>query len=386
MSINVQSIFEQSRKGVILDCVAEKMRTMDKVPATLRGLSDFVAKERKAGNTVMFEDNDVGRNNVYAVSPSWLYVEEGFNLRPINLERAEMFKNAYLERPQSIPPIRVKVVVVEGVTRLKIIDGHHRFVGLISAIAEGAVFNKIIIEEFEGGKDEEIYNMIESANSLQLKMVERAEGFLRLTGWGHTMESIAKRLAISVVTIRRSLVLAKAENNIKQLVRNGKVAGDVAIDILIDCQGTDRNPYTVLIASLEKAEAAGKNKVTAKFVASRKKTTLKPKVVRKTFDSLLPTLNQLRDQLPPIPEGEHENRTEIGGIVLDEVILRLTPDMARQLMAALSDVEATKLAEVEELKQQDTDVTDENGPADTNSLNNRAKSLLNPHRGWHSPA
>ncbi|TDB45311.1 hypothetical protein [Photorhabdus luminescens] len=194
--------------------------------------------------------------------------------------------------------------------------------------------------------------MIESANSLQLKMVDRTEGFLRLNGWGHTVESIIKRLAISVVTIRHSLVLAKAENNIKQLVHDGKVSGDAAIDVLIDRQGTDHKPYTILIASLEKAEAVGKSKVTVKFVASRKKKhLLNQKLVRKTFGSPLLTLNQLHDQIPPAPEGEHENQIEIGGTILDEVIFRLIPDMACQLMAVLSDVEATKLAEAEELEQ-----------------------------------
>ncbi|WP_254866353.1 hypothetical protein [Salmonella enterica] len=184
MNTDVKAIFEQSRTLENLEGAAVLMRSLDKAPSSLRALSDFVTKARKSGNTEQFEEADIGRNNVFAVSPYWLFVEEGLNLRDVNYDRAVMFKHAYLERPQSVPVIRVKPVVVEGVTRLKIIDGHHRFAGLMMAIAEGASFQKITVEEFEGGKDEEVYNMIESANSLQLKMVERAEGFKRLIVYG----------------------------------------------------------------------------------------------------------------------------------------------------------------------------------------------------------
>ncbi|MDN4293193.1 hypothetical protein OA805_14060 [Citrobacter freundii] len=271
----------------------------------------------------------------------------------------------YLERPQSVPVIRVKPVVVEGVTRLKIIDGHHRFAGLMMAIAEGASFQKITVEEFEGGKDEEVYNMIESANSLQLKMVERAEGFKRLIGWGHTIESIAQRLGVSLVTVRRSIVLANADFSIKMLVKEDKVSGDVAVDVINECQGTDRDPYEVLMESLKKAEGAGKTRVTAKFVSSKKKTGLKPKVIRKTFDSLLPTLSQLRDQIPPQPEGEHENQIEITETVPEEVVLRLTPEMARTLMATLAELESAKQAEDAEANgDNDGDSAENNGGAD----------------------
>ncbi|EGN5359761.1 ParB/RepB/Spo0J family partition protein [Salmonella enterica] len=365
MNTDVKAIFEQSRTLENLEGAAVLMRSLDKAPSSLRALSDFVTKARKSGNTEQFEEADIGRNNVFAVSPYWLFVEEGLNLRDVNYDRAVMFKHAYLERPQSVPVIRVKPVVVEGVTRLKIIDGHHRFAGLMMAIAEGASFQKITVEEFEGGKDEEVYNMIESANSLQLKMVERAEGFKRLIGWGHTIESIAQRLGVSLVTVRRSIVLANADFSIKMLVKEDKVSGDVAVDVINECQGTDRDPYEVLLESLKKAEGAGKTRVTAKFVSSKKKTGLKPKVIRKTFDSLLPTLSQLRDQIPPQPEGEHENQIEITETVPEEVVLRLTPEMARTLMATLAELESAKQAEDAEANgDNDGDSAENNGGAD----------------------
>lgn len=179
---------------------------------------------------------------------------------------------------------------------------------------------------------------------------------------GHEIDVIARRLGLSSVTIRRSLILAKAEERVKKLVREDKVSGDVAIDVLTDCQGTDRDAYDILIASLAKAEQAGKTKVTARYVSSPKKTKVKPKVVRQTFESLLPTLDQLRSQIPPAPTAEHENQIEIAETVPEEVILRLSPEVARQLMAALSDVEAAKLEEEAEKAAQeaaDAEATEE---------------------------
>jgi hypothetical protein len=196
-------------------------------------------------------------------------------------------------------------------------------------------------------------------------MVERAEGFKRLIGWGHTIESIAQRLGVSLVTVRRSIVLANADFSIKMLVKEDKVSGDVAVDVINECQGTDRDPYEVLMESLKKAEGAGKTRVTAKFVSSKKKTGLKPKVIRKTFDSLLPTLSQLRDQIPPQPEGEHENQIEITETVPEEVVLRLTPEMARTLMATLAELESAKQAEDAEANgDNDGDSAENNGGAD----------------------
>ncbi|WP_265497353.1 hypothetical protein [Providencia rustigianii] len=67
-------------------------------------------------------------------------------------------------------------------------------------------------------------------------------------------------------------------------------------------------------------------------------------------------------QIPPAPTAEHENQIEIAETVPEEVILRLSPEVARQLMAALSDVEAAKLEEEAEKAAQeaaDAEATEE---------------------------
>ncbi len=57
MTINVQQIFQASRNSQLMGDLGAIMRQMDKAPSTLRGLSDFVSKERKsATNSALFEE------------------------------------------------------------------------------------------------------------------------------------------------------------------------------------------------------------------------------------------------------------------------------------------------------------------------------------------
>ncbi|EOY0089482.1 hypothetical protein ACP01F_004860 [Salmonella enterica] len=93
--------------------------------------------------------------------------------------------------------------------------------------------------------------------------------------------------------------------NLRQLLKGESIIADiqdsvlllkVAINLLVECKGTERDVYKELLASLEEAQKAGKTKVTARFVKS-KKVSVKPKVIRETFTSLLPASNQIRSQI-----------------------------------------------------------------------------------------
>ncbi len=329
-NINVQEIFAKSQDNSGLGELAVKMAQMEKKPASLRQISDLLTKAKKENEGVVFDEANVGRNNGYNVSPAWLYVEAGFNLRDLNLEQAEMFKGMWM-RGERIPPILVKVVIINGVTRLKVIDGHHRFAGLMAAILAGANITSLPIEEYTGNSAGEVFEMLKSAQGLALKPIERAEGFRRLRGWNISVEDIAAGSGNNVQTVRRSLILVEAEENVKELVREDKVSADVAINLLVECKGTERNVYDELITSLGEAKKAGKDKVTARFVKS-KKVTVKPKAIRETFTSLLPASNQIRLQIERVKTDETKDP--------DDVSINIPADAARKLLAILEQYEA----------------------------------------------
>ena len=116
------------------------MAGLEKKPTSLRQISDLVGKLKKEIK-IQFEVADICRNNGYRVSPSWLYVEAGLKLRNLNVEHAEIFKQMWL-RGVRIPPFLVKVVIFEGVPHLKIIDGHHRFAGLMQLLLRVPIYNR----------------------------------------------------------------------------------------------------------------------------------------------------------------------------------------------------------------------------------------------------
>jgi len=346
--INVQEIFANSQSNAGMGELAKTMSALEKKPTSLRQISDLLAKVKKENSDFQFDEADVGRNNGFKVAPAWLYVEPGFNLRKVNVEHAEVFKTMWM-RGSRIPAIVVKPVLVDGVTRLKVVDGHHRFAGLMAAIAEGAQISAVPVEEFSGNKAEEVFEMLKSAQGLALKPIERAEGFKRLRAWNISIEEIAAGSGNNVQTVRRSLLLADAEENVKDLVREEKVSADVVINLLVECKGTERDVFQELQNSLEQAVKAGKNKVTARFVKS-KKVSVKPKVVRETFTSLLPASNQIRSQIERVKTEDSADP--------EEVSIKLPADAARNLLAVLEIYEQNQKADEQEDDNADNEAGD----------------------------
>lgn len=331
-NINVQEIFAKSQNNAVMGDLLNTMVEMEKKPTSLRQISDMLTKFKKDNADIQFEVADVGRNNGFKVAPAWLYVEPGLNLRKVYVEHAEMFKDMWL-RGARIPAFLVKPVLVDGVTRLKVVDGHHRFVGLMAAIAEGADIKAVSIEEFQGNSADEVFEMLKSAQGLSLKPIERAEGFKRLRAWNITIEEIAAGSGNNEQTVRRSLLLADAEQNVKDLITEDKVSADVVINLLVECKGTERDVYAELVEAQKEAAKAGKNKVTARFVKS-KKVTVKPKVVRETFTSLLSTSSQIRSQIERVKTDEVNDP--------ESVTIQVDPEVARNLLAVLEMYESQK--------------------------------------------
>lgn len=323
--------------------LAVTMKQMEKKPASLRQLSDLVTKSKKDHPDVKFDEADVGRNNGYRVSPAWLYIQPGLNLREVDEEHAAVFKDMW-KNGSRVPPILVKALLVDGVTRLKIVDGHHRYAGLMAAIAEGCNIVSVPVEEFTGNDVEETLEIIRSSQGKALKPIERAKGFARLRAWGVSVEDIASGSGNNVQTVRRALILAEAEENVKALVRDDRVSADVAINLIVECKGTERDVYKELMDSLDEAQRAGKGKVTARFVKS-KKVSVKPKVIRETFTSLLPASSQIRAQIERV---KTESVTDP-----ESVTISVDPDVARNLLAVLEMYDMQKAQEEAEKQESD---------------------------------
>lgn len=112
------------------------------------------------------------RGDIYRVNVELLYVQEGFNLREIDTEHAGRIKNSYVSGVY-VPPIVVKVITVDNLPRLQIIDGHHRYCALRMAMEEGCTIKGVYVTEFSGSQQLEIVNMLTSSEGKPLAPLEK---------------------------------------------------------------------------------------------------------------------------------------------------------------------------------------------------------------------
>lgn len=271
------------------------------------------------------------RNNVYIAPLDWFYIEPGFNLREIDDAHAEGFAKAY-ELGQYVPPVVAELKLIESIPRLVLRDGHHRLIGAHKAKMRGTSLPGLQAVEFKGNSTDAVVMMIKTSEGKPLLPLQRAEGYKRLAGQNWSSSQIAEQLGCSVQHVDRLLLLANAEENVKQLVREEKVSATVTIDVLAELRGTGQDPYLRLVAMIEQAQAAGRSRATGKEAAQALgKFKVTPKEAQAAFGALSSLAGPLRE------------RMQAGGeeVQLD---LRLDSKSAAMLLKLLEKYESTQQA------------------------------------------
>lgn len=152
-----------------------------------------------------------------------IYIEENFNGRPINFEHVKKLEEAY-RRGDKVPPIIVKVTD-KG---LKVIDGHHRY---IAACNVGLVWMDIDESNCLTTIDE-IYLMIACGEHLAFSTMDFAECYKRLRDLGASVIDIANKFQKSRMHVYNMIALASADDRIKNLVREGHITTQQALEIV----------------------------------------------------------------------------------------------------------------------------------------------------------
>ena len=89
-------------------------------------------------------------NMEYEVSVSRLYIDTMINPLYIKAEYVKRIKKAYLKQLATVPKSLINPFNVDGKTRLRILDGHHRYAALLLANSEGeTVDNRLIFRNIE---------------------------------------------------------------------------------------------------------------------------------------------------------------------------------------------------------------------------------------------
>ena len=185
-----------------------------------------------------------------------IYIEEGFNVRDIDFDHVNEFKEAFIAG-EYIPPLFVEVTE-KGV---KVIDGHHRYLGALEAVKSGHEIARIECKDFTGTEADKIAFMITSSQGKPLSPTERAVAYHRLINQGFSVDEIAKKVKRSPTDVRHHLQLAECEPQIKAMVKAHEISSSDAIAL--------QKEHGALAAQVAKqalmdAQEQGKNKVVLK--------------------------------------------------------------------------------------------------------------------------
>lgn len=222
----------------------------------------------------------VKKNDLYRIDPRLIQEEEGFNLRDYNdpevIEHIEKFAQSYMAG-NFVPPL---IVRTDGQGRILVVEGHCRRFGALLAIERGADLPHVDTVPFRGNDADRIHVMLKSSDGLKFRPLKVAEGYLRLHRMGHSNVDIAKKQLVTPARVEQMLLLATAESDVHQLVSDGVVTADLAIEAI---RAHREQAGAFLRGEFEKAKAQGKVKVTR---GTMRGPSLPPLVVNSVVSTL----------------------------------------------------------------------------------------------------
>ncbi|EOI3556571.1 ParB/RepB/Spo0J family partition protein [Cronobacter dublinensis] len=190
----------------------------------------------------------------YLVPLGEIYVEPGYNVREIDQQHVEEFRDAFIAG-EFVPPLAVEVTA-QGV---KVIDGHHRYYGAKLATEAGHEVPRLECKDFVGTEADRIAFMITSSQGKPLSPLERAAAYQRLVNQGWEIAEIAKKVKRSVADVDHHIQLLSCGDDLIEMVRSGEVAATTAVAL---AREHGAKASSVAVEQMSKAKAAGKKKLT----------------------------------------------------------------------------------------------------------------------------
>lgn len=210
-------------------------------------LSQLYKKKEKNGTGTTVK-------KTFMVPREELYLIDGEQGRPLNMEHAEKMRDLWLAGAD-LPPLIVKVTE-RGV---KIIDGQHRFTGANLCSEMGVNIPRLECKDFLGTELEELAIQTGSSESLQVTPIERALQYNKAKNRGYTITEIAHAFHRSASDIELHLQLLSSGEVLIGMVAAGEVAATTAVAL---SREHGAKAGSVAAAGLAKAKAAGKSKLT----------------------------------------------------------------------------------------------------------------------------
>lgn len=204
------------------------------------------------------------RNNTFLVSFADLYMEPGYNIRDgeIDHDSVDGFCASFMSGAY-VPAIGVDITD----TGLRVNDGQHRYLGAQKAVSLGKT--DLMLEVYDVTElppAQRIGRMVKANDGTPTSPIARANAYARMKAEGMTNDQIAKEVHRSPSDVANFLALAACPEHLKKMVKAGQMSYVMAIELAKE-HGEDAP--AVAAEALEKAKAAGKEKVTKKFTAPK---------------------------------------------------------------------------------------------------------------------
>lgn len=213
----------------------------------------------------------VGRQDTFRINPYNLFIEEGLNSRdmatPENQQHIDDLARSIAANGVKDP---LKVFNKDG--KLFVSNGHSRLLGTFRAIeVYGAEVMSVPVmtEDRTANNADRILTQIVSNSGKPLTPFEQGTVFKKLHDLGWTEKQIAEKAAKSLTYVNQLLELQAAPEEIKTMIRQGKVAPTLAYQV-IKATESDAEAVSTLSKAFEVADEAGKTKATAKHVKASK--------------------------------------------------------------------------------------------------------------------
>ena len=229
----------------------------------------------------------ITRQDVYVLSPDQLVIDPENVRDSYDSEQAreniESLKSA-MRAGRSIPILEI-VTQADDNGRYMIVDGAHRKLAADELQKEGILY-KLRCVGFKGNPTDRIAYMMRS-EGLPLNPVEMARGVLKLSNRNMSEKEIAQSLDKSHAWVRNQLLLAQADPEVHQMIRERKVSASNVLEMIREYP----NNYAAKLAALAgEVQKAGKKKVTKAVMSG-------PRVPPKTVDVLVHSIRGMCEEL-----------------------------------------------------------------------------------------
>lgn len=208
---------------------------------------------------------EIKRADAMKVRYEDLHEEPGFNLRieDADFEASIIALADHIVAGGQYPALEVRPRAEGGVF---IVDGHRRKRAIGLSIERGAPLQDkdgtvwVRVEAFSGNDADRVARIITSAEGRALKPLEVAEGYKRLRNLGWDNARIAKTVGKTPQHVAQALLLADANSDVQNAVKDGTVSAAVAVGLVRE---HGENAGKVISQEAGRARAQGKGKVTA---------------------------------------------------------------------------------------------------------------------------